>query len=181
MRDKDLRKEFGEGARDYTCNGKCSNCGNCCIPHLPITMKEYDRIRRYIKKHHIKQVPTKKVGNNIYLNCPFRDYKTKKCTIYPVRPEVCRNFICSKTLETVYKDREYYDNRADINGTPNNPFTPMDLLFYGNPETLFYLIIKMFNPKSTKQLKRILVAMQHKDIADLIDNKTIKIEWKKEK
>lgn len=179
MNNRILREEFGEGAKDYTCNGRCSNCGNCCIPWLPITNREYERIKRYIKKHHIKQMPIKKVGNNIYLSCPFRDYENKKCTIYPVRPEVCKSFICSNSLEKVYKKREYYDNRADINGTPKNPFTPMDLLFYNNPETLFYLIIKEFNPQNIKQLEQILISMQHKDIVDLIENKTIKIDWKK--
>ena len=41
------------------CNGKCSNCGGCCIPWLPLTYKEIDTIKDYISKHNIKPIPYK--------------------------------------------------------------------------------------------------------------------------
>ena len=36
---------------NYTENGKCSNCGQCCTDYIPISQKEINRIRKYIKKH----------------------------------------------------------------------------------------------------------------------------------
>ena len=128
-------KDFGENARDYTCNGKCSNCGNCCIPWLPITKKEYKKIKDYIEQHNIKPVPLKE-GNNYYMDCCFHDRENKRCTIYEVRPEVCKNFICSASFEKVDKDRKHYDKRAEINGN-TGVLNPFDLLFYDNPMTFF--------------------------------------------
>ena len=43
------------GVKDFTINGKCSGCGNCCANFLPVSNVEVDRIRRYIKKHGIKE------------------------------------------------------------------------------------------------------------------------------
>ena len=162
---------------DFTCNGKCSNCGNCCVPYLPITTQEYKIIKRYIKKHNIKEIRPRYEGDNVYISCPFRDYKNKRCTIYPVRPEVCRKFLCSKSELEIDTNRRYYDLRADINGNTSNPFTPMDLLFYDNPEILFLLIIRNFKPKNEEELFRILTNMQHPEIIEAIKKQGIKLEW----
>ena len=35
---------------DFTDNGKCRDCGNCCGNFLPLTDAERATIRRYIKK-----------------------------------------------------------------------------------------------------------------------------------
>lgn len=32
----------------------------------------------------------------IYLQCPFLDQTTHKCLVYPVRPAVCRSYLCSR-------------------------------------------------------------------------------------
>lgn len=162
---------------DFTCNGRCSNCGNCCVPYLPITKQEYKTIKRYIKKHNIKEIRPIREGNDVYISCPFRDYKNKRCTIYPVRPEVCRKFLCSKSESEINANKKYYDLRADINGNPSNPFTPMDLLFYDNPEILFLLIIRFFKPENEEELFHILTNMQHPEIVEAIKRKDIKLEW----
>ena len=36
---------------DYTCQGKCSNCGNCCNDIIPLTNGDIHRIRKYIKRN----------------------------------------------------------------------------------------------------------------------------------
>lgn len=92
----------GKGMEDnlynYTENGKCSGCGNCCSDLLPMSQKEVDVIRRYIKKHKIKEckhlLPVAKPA--LDMTCPFldTDKKSEKCRIYPVRPEICKQFIC---------------------------------------------------------------------------------------
>ena len=61
-----------------------------------MSQKEVDVIHRYIKKHHVKEckhlLPVAKPA--LDMTCPFRDNDKKICTIYEVRPEICKHFIC---------------------------------------------------------------------------------------
>ena len=80
----------------FTKDGKCSGCGNCCSNLLPMSRKEIEIIRKYMKKHHIKEskrlFPLSKKA--IDMICPFRDNDKGICTVYEVRPEICKQFIC---------------------------------------------------------------------------------------
>lgn len=93
-----VSKGMEDNLYNYTENGKCSGCGNCCSDLLPMSQKEVDVIRRYIKKHKIKEckhlLPVAKPA--LDMTCPFldTDKKSEKCRIYPVRPEICKQFIC---------------------------------------------------------------------------------------
>lgn len=77
---------------------ECKNCGECCGPieFLPI---ERINLNRFLKANGIKKqklISTVKVLKMIIndsadgLVCPYR--KDGKCSIYPVRPIVCRLF-----------------------------------------------------------------------------------------
>lgn len=108
-----VRKDMEYGVYDNTDNGKCTGCGACCSNMLPMTDKEIEVIRRYIKKHNIKEC-----GHGIPLvnpisdmTCPFLDSgkKTEKCTIYEVRPAICRCFICSEPHGAL-KHKELYES-----------------------------------------------------------------------
>ena len=80
-----------------TCNGNCSNCGECCTAFLPVTKEEVERIRAYVKEHNIKEVNWyDKPNKNIHLRCCFRDDEKKICRIYPVRPKICQLFKCNQ-------------------------------------------------------------------------------------
>lgn len=97
----EMLKDASHGVYDFTKNGKCSECGSCCSNVLPMTNKEINQVRAYIKKHNIeKQTHCTKVlaKQSIDCQCPFLDYSRAehKCLIYPVRPMVCREFICNK-------------------------------------------------------------------------------------
>lgn len=89
---------------NYTVNGTCSRCGACCTHHLMVTKKEEKTIRDYIKQHPIKPIhhgtPTKDSGS-IDLVCPFLNDKgmIMSCTIYPVRPIICRIYKCDLSEE----------------------------------------------------------------------------------
>lgn len=95
-----IRKDIEHGVYDMTDKGKCTGCGNCCSAILPMTEKEIEIIRKYIKKHHIKEckhgIPL--VQPILDMTCPFLDTnkKTEKCKIYSVRPVICRCFICAE-------------------------------------------------------------------------------------
>ncbi|HJG96520.1 MAG TPA: YkgJ family cysteine cluster protein, partial [Romboutsia timonensis] len=72
----------------------CKNCGECC-GLVPIGEKEYEDIKKYCIDNNV--IP-KNVG---IFDCPFRDNENKKCLIYEVRPEICRRFICSKSMPEI--------------------------------------------------------------------------------
>lgn len=92
-------KNMENGLYDYTENGKCTGCGAYCSALLPVSGKEIKEIRRYIKKNHIQEqqrnYPVKNIGFD--LTCPFLNYskRNNKCEIYPVRPEICKSFMCN--------------------------------------------------------------------------------------
>ncbi len=94
----EMQEQFNNGTYDFTDNGKCVQCGKCCSNLLPMTDEEISVIRKYIKRHHIKEhrhfLPLAEPA--IDMTCPFLndDKKTEKCDIYEVRPRICRDFIC---------------------------------------------------------------------------------------
>lgn len=84
--------------QDFTVNGACSNCGACCSNLLPMTRREIDAIKRYIKSHGIKPQKHFIPARNpvVDMVCPFRDNANRRCVIYDVRPEICRAYRCDK-------------------------------------------------------------------------------------
>lgn len=93
-----VQKGMEDNIYNFCRDGKCSQCGNCCSNLLPMSRKEVDAIHRYIRKNHIKEcrhlLPTVKKPYD--MTCPFldTDKSCEKCRIYPVRPEICKQFIC---------------------------------------------------------------------------------------
>lgn len=105
------------GQTDFTKNGKCSNCGSCCSDLLPLTRKEVETIKRYIKEHNIveqKNFPV--VAQNFMdMTCPFRDEKNKVCTIYEVRPSICKAFLCSHRTADIQKNKHLkYNEKYEV-------------------------------------------------------------------
>lgn len=117
---EEVCRNMNNGLYDFTRNGKCTGCGACCSSLLPISGKEIKEIRRYIKKNHIKEQKHNYPSTVTFdLTCPFLDdSKNKdKCTIYQVRPEICRSFICNdphgaqKSKKLLHKKYEPIDMR----------------------------------------------------------------------
>lgn len=174
---------------DYTCNGECSRCGECCTPLLPLTLDEIKVIKDYIKEKDIKPVSVIR-GNNIYFRCPFYDPDKKCCNIYEVRPEVCRAFTCHNKYKQINKNRHYYDKRADINGNHLNRFVLMDYLFYGDPCLTLLFLTKHLGADTPQRLLNELYSLgadrkffketglnsTHDIIKGMYDG-SIKLEW----
>lgn len=99
------------GVYNFTKDGKCVSCGNCCTAILPVTKEEIKAIKRYVKRKHIK--PVKNFNVDLDLTCPFRNNTEKKCNIYEVRPTICRDFKCDKPQKLIdeTKEKYNYDNR----------------------------------------------------------------------
>ena len=177
---------------NQTCNGSCTKCGQCCNGWNPITLGEYFTIKEYIKENNIKAiVRLPDEGNNIYLTCPFNT--GHGCSIYDVRPDVCRAFSCNFDDATINRNREYYDARADINGKHLDRFIPFDLLFYDNPMTAVLLAWKQMGADSPQKMQDILRKLGGDqeflkewnlpncyEIADAIEKGSIEMEWGEE-
>lgn len=120
---------------DFTVDGKCSNCGNCCIGILPISSSEIAVIKAYIEKHNIKEqtVCYPVSGPTIDATCPFRSMSEKKCLIYPVRPWICRNFLCNQSPQEIGKNK-YIANKKWYT-------VDMREVFYGNSDLLRSLLV----------------------------------------
>lgn len=103
---------------DNTCNGKCSRCGECCGLFIPFNDDDITRIKQYVKEHNIKPYDRlNKMTGGFEARCCFYDVKEKKCTIYPVRPYACRDFICSRKDWKLKRDE--YEIKAKYNSTLN--------------------------------------------------------------
>ena len=93
-----VQRGMEDNISNFTKDGKCSGCGNCCSNLLPMSQKEVDAIHKYIQKHDIKECKhLLPVATPAYdMTCPFldTDKKCEKCRIYEVRPAICRQFIC---------------------------------------------------------------------------------------
>lgn len=90
---------------NFTCNGKCSGCGECCGDILHLSKQEIKRIDQYLKKNKVEATP-KCILFSYDNTCPFRDNENKKCKIYEVRPDICRVYKCDKTAKEAYEKRE---------------------------------------------------------------------------
>lgn len=112
---------------DYTTNGRCSGCGQCCSSVLPLSAREVERIHMYCRAHKVKE--QHRYGpQGVDLSCPFRDESGRRCLIYEARPDICREFQCNQPFEEiqmrkwrfhatrrlVFMRAEFFDNTADI-------------------------------------------------------------------
>lgn len=106
----------GELYSNACINGKCSSCGECCTDLLPTTRREIVRLRDYAKKHQLKEHRNilAAAAESVDLTCPFRNEKTRRCEVYPVRPLICRHFICSRSLQDAQKERDLVSSDRDI-------------------------------------------------------------------
>ena len=106
-------EDFKNGTCNFTDDGKCIQCGECCSNYLPMTEREIRIIKAYIKKNGIRPhshiTPTR--FPTLDFTCPFLNgqKEKEKCDIYKVRPLVCQEFICDpeKRKPLTTKDRFY--------------------------------------------------------------------------
>lgn len=119
-----VKKGMDDNIYNFTVNGKCSQCGACCSDLLPMSEKEIREINRFINKNGITEckhlLPT--ANPCMDMTCPFldTDKKSEKCRIYPVRPAICRQFICDSekrskhNRELLKQTRRIVDVRSEF-------------------------------------------------------------------
>lgn len=160
-------------------NGKCIKCGKCCGLFIPVTKKEVDKIKKYVKENNIE--PENRITSEaIELRCPFLDLKNHKCNIYPVRPYVCRDFICSR--KDWKEHRVKYQLRADYNGIRNQKVIgkgvySMDELIYDDIYLhLMTLIEEAKNENGNVTKENFIALLRFINRIDLLDKINIKYE-----
>ena len=123
-----IQNGIEDNIHDFTKDGKCSSCGNCCTKLLPMSKKEVAAIHKYIEKHGIKEcrhlLPLAKPAYD--MTCPFRNNDNRTCSIYEVRPEICRQFICNnekmakRNRNLLRQTRSMVDVRSEFYGSNAN-------------------------------------------------------------
>ncbi len=111
---EDLLKAERDGVTDFTLDGKCSGCGQCCSDLLPVSRAEIERIHRYVKAHNIKEHHHNVVAVGLDFTCPFRDNVKRVCAIYSVRPGICRAFKCDYDPRQIETNKELFHSRHDV-------------------------------------------------------------------
>lgn len=133
-----MREHEKHGPYDFTVNGECSGCGQCCSNFLPVASHEIKAIKRYVEKHGIKeQSNCFPVSTGLLdLTCPFRSESERVCLIYPVRPEICRSFKCDHDKSEVMKNKKLLhkrykaiDMRSEFFGHEDNARAIVSALF----------------------------------------------------
>lgn len=136
---EDMSADEKRGPFDFTVNGECSGCGECCSNFLPISSFEIDRIKRYVKKNNVPEqfVIAPVVGPTLDLTCPFRSEKERKCLIYEVRPEICRVFKCDQKREEILRNKNALEGK----------YFAIDMrhMFYGHEDKLLELLENICN------------------------------------
>jgi len=73
----------------------CENCGECCGP-VPLSKDEIKKIQNYLDANEYPRNVIEQ--SHSPLECIFRDNDARKCSIYPVRPLICRLFGVTKGM-----------------------------------------------------------------------------------
>ncbi len=88
--------EYGSGPTDYTVDGKCSKCGECCACFLPLLKREIPVLKTLARSMRPYMPKSGNGGVDISLLCPFlwEHDGGLVCRIYDQRPAICRAYRC---------------------------------------------------------------------------------------
>lgn len=128
---------------NFTVHEKCSSCGNCCSDVLPMSKREVERIKAYVKEHDIaEQRHNFPVSGCVDMTCPFRDDVNRVCLVYEVRPAICRQFQCD------HKPKDIAASKAAFHEKYNVVF--MRHTFFGNEEDIRLMQMMMGGMNGTQ-------------------------------
>ena len=161
------RENMKDCITNNTHDGKCSRCGDCCGLFIPFTDRDIARIKKYVRKHHIEP-QYRDTPEGFLSHCCFFDRKNHICTIYPVRPYVCSDFICSR--KNWKSKRDEYESKAKYNSTKSKKLTiaTFDDMVYKNYYPLLKHILEACKTKNdmvdSKKLIATIKAINREDL-----------------
>lgn len=147
----DLRQRLQQDLTDNTdANHKCSQCGECCSDTIALVSTDIRRIKAHIRRHNVKPQDHLKLLGPIAAQtihdavCPFCHIdrlaaagqpQKAHCTIYPVRPAVCRSFTCSissdrKNFTEIVKDLDKHLTADELRELANARPVSMRATFF---------------------------------------------------
>ena len=103
---------------DFSTNGKCINCNECCSINIPLTKKEFKFIKKIVKNNkedllEFYRLFKEKGGH--YLMCPFSSIETKKCLIYENRPSICKIYHCHNNKKNILDNLDIAVQKREYN------------------------------------------------------------------
>lgn len=103
-------------------NPSCTNCNECCSMGVMLLPEEYKKLKKYLLNDNtgktiyndaVNRIKKYSKGGTIYWMCPFSN-SNKKCSIYNIRPSICRDFHCKKELSENYNRAKYEEKEHFI-------------------------------------------------------------------
>jgi hypothetical protein len=115
---EEMMRDYKSGVYNYTDNGRCTGCGDCCGRLLPLSKKEVKTIRRYVAKKKIQPhtIITPSMAPLLDMNCPFLDTTKEKdkCMIYDIRPDICRSFKCDNVTSDPAAEKRLMNKTSKV-------------------------------------------------------------------
>lgn len=94
-------RRFADSIDQSVCDG-CDECGARCTTGVPMLESEFAALQEFLASPEgedarriallDKQVPYPGAEEYHYTACRFRDVERGRCSVYPVRPLICRLF-----------------------------------------------------------------------------------------
>ena len=107
----DMIESFSNEVTDFTNDGTCCQCGECCGRLLTLTDTEIKQIKRYVRRNNIKPNKHAVVASVMFdMKCPFMsgNKDIEKCAIYDIRPLVCKAFKCDRKTDNPDAEKELF-------------------------------------------------------------------------
>lgn len=128
------------GITNFECDGKCSNCGQCCGDAICVTPPEVRRIAKYVRGHSVNAFPIAIANGSVRVSCPFRNEAHKRCEVYPVRPLICKTFRCGMGEDASKANLEKLLKRPDA-----TCLVSFNWVFLGDPRLAKVLGLPLVN------------------------------------
>lgn len=79
----------------------CENCIECCA-NVALSPQEAVQIRRHVRNMPADLIDRLRSQEREPGTCPFADTEAKRCTIYEIRPWICRKFGYVERMQCSY-------------------------------------------------------------------------------
>lgn len=136
---------------------------------IPLTEKELQIIKKYVKDNKIKPIDRNIQIDSIKAQCCFYDNINKKCNIYEVRPFVCRDFLCCRKDWKIRRDK--YEKRAKYNSSINENQLALtfDDAIYQDYSYIIRYIVEICRDKNGVDSNKLLLVLRKMNRLDLLN------------
>lgn len=85
----------------------CKGCIECCGILVPIEESEFKMLKRLfkgqLKENYFKKFDEASLNGELYTSCPFIDLEKNNCSIYSLRPKICKGYHCNPNKSKLLK------------------------------------------------------------------------------